>query len=143
MPYATPPPRDLLCIERPEEMGRLNMEPTTIHVVGLSEGPDDNPQATLIGGQNVCFKVHGSVGKIEVRFSYPYLGLGEKPSEWTTSFPVKVKARDNSYELFVDPGQPHNNQDWERGWHYMWKFAPISSFCRSKPKWPDCPDPGG
>jgi len=124
-------------------MGRLNIEATKIRVVGLSEGPNDNPEATLIGGQNVCFKVHGSVGKIEVRFSYPYPGPGEKLSEWTKSFPVRVSGRDDNYELFADPSQPTNDQSWvETGWHNMWKFEPVPSYCRAKSKWPACPDPG-
>jgi hypothetical protein len=134
----------LLCIERPEEMGRLNIEPTKIRVVGLSEGPNDNPEVTLVGGQNVCFKVHGSVGKIEVRYSYPYLGPSEKPNEWTTAFPVRLNGLNSNYEIFVDPNQPTNDQSWvETGWHNMWKFEPVSAFCRAKPKWPECPDPGG
>jgi hypothetical protein len=143
MPYALPPPRALLCIERPEEMGRLNIEPAKIRVVGLSEGPNDNPEATLIGGQNVCFKVHGATGKVEVRFSYPYLGPDEKATEWTASFSVKISGLSSNYELFVDPNQPANDQSWvDSGWHNMWKFEPVSTFCRAKPKWPRCPDPG-
>jgi hypothetical protein len=125
-------------------MGRLSFEPTMIHVVGLSEGPNDNPEATIIGGQNVCFKVHGSVGKIEVRFPYPNLGPGEEPSEWTTSFPVKINSQENSYELFIDRNQATRDKSWaETGWHYMWKFEPVSAFCRRKSQWLDCPDPGG
>ena len=144
MPQAIPPPRALLCIERPEEMGRLNIEPTVIHVVGLSEGPNDNPEATLLGGQNLCFKVHGRVGKIEVRFSYPFIGPGQNPREWATSFPVKIRARDNSSELFNGPNQSNDNPNWlETGWRYMRKFEPASTSCRARPRWSHCPDPRG
>jgi hypothetical protein len=71
MPHDIPPPptRALLCIERPEEMGRLNIEPTALRVEGLSVRPNDNPTATLLGGQNVCFKVHQMMGKLRVRFA--------------------------------------------------------------------------
>jgi hypothetical protein len=139
--YTPPPVRPLLCIERPEEMGRLNIELTSIRVVGLSEGPDGNPAATLIGGQNVCFRVHGSVGKIVVRFSDPDGVPGEAPY-WTTSFPVALNARENDFELSV-ADQPRDHDWGNTGWHHMWRLDSVSTFCRLKPQWRDCPDPGG
>jgi hypothetical protein len=36
-------------------MGSLNILPVTVRVDGVEEGPNNNPTASLIGGQNVCF----------------------------------------------------------------------------------------
>jgi hypothetical protein len=140
----SPPRRALLCIERPEEMGRLNITPTEITLVGASEGPNGNASASLIGGQNACFRTHGHAGRLKVRFPYPYGGPGEPVRYWTASFPVTIKAGENSYELSVDEGQPDDGKEWNRvGWHGLWKLEPVSKFCRSASQWTNCPDPGG
>lgn len=144
MPVATPPPpRALLCIERPEEMGRLNVAPTIVRVIGLSQGPNGNVEATLIGGQNVCFRVHGSVGKVEVRFSDPYLG-SDRPKIYSSMFfPVRIKCGENNFELFSGKERMVRSKVGdEPDWRHIWILKPASVFCRSNPQWPSCPDPG-
>jgi hypothetical protein len=145
MPNIPPPPvRALVCIERPEEMGRLNSEPTIIRFEGLSVGPNGEPEATLQGGQNVCFKVHHATGRLTVKFAYPYLGPSERPVYWTTAFPVAIKRRENDYELSVSDHQVSRGEAWEKtGWHGMWRFETVAAFCHRRLKWPECPDPGG
>lgn len=107
-------------------MGRLNITPTEVWLLGFSEGREGNPSSTLMGGQNVCFRVYGSSGRLKVRFPYPYGGPGEPVRYWTTTFPVAIKAAENDYELSVAEGQPNDSKDWAKsGWHDLWNLERV------------------
>ena len=119
--------RSLICIERPEEMGRLNITPATVRLFGFSGDPDGNPVATLIGGQNVCFRVRGRTGRLEVRFPYPYGGPSEPTRYWTASFHLEARKSKNNFELAVGDGEPRDDKEWDRtGWHNMWRLRPTA-----------------
>jgi hypothetical protein len=134
----------LLCLERPEQNGRLNIVPTIVRVVGLQEGPNGNQEVTLIGGQNVCFRVEGHRGEIQVRFTRSPLGPSDRKTYWTASFPVVMKRHENIYVLDAADIQPIDEKNWETtGWHHQWKIEPVSVYCRSDSQWGACPDFAG
>lgn len=77
-----------ICFERPEEMGRSNIEPLTVIVGNLSE-------LTLIGGYAGC--VYLPPGRYPVSLQYPVeLGGATAPSRYATKIAVP--------EVAVTPG---------------------------------------
>jgi hypothetical protein len=61
----------LVCIYRPEQMGSLNGNPTTI-VIADPNAPNGPPKVTMMGGQNYCQRVTAGVAEVTIRFPRPY-----------------------------------------------------------------------
>jgi hypothetical protein len=104
-----------ICVERPENVGVLNIYQTTILV-------SPNSKITLIGGEAGCLIVPAGNETISISFQYPY-GPFLPPRFWTTG-PQKFVTRAGSltsFELCEAAGQPVNSPQWAAtGWHNMW-----------------------
>lgn len=138
------PARALLCIDRPEQNGRLNIVPTRVWVVGTREEPNGYPEIALFGGQNACFKIASQKAEIKVRFTRSPLGPGDVKTYWILSFPVAIDRRENDYVLDVDPTSRNDSKDWEKtGWHRTWKVQAKGSYCRTEAgaQWGYCDTP--
>jgi hypothetical protein len=143
-PADVPPRKALLCVERPEQNGTLNLVPTMVRVVGLQEGPTGNPEVPLIGGQNACFRVEGRKGQIQVRFARWLLGPSDPKTYWTASFPVVIERHESIYVLDAAVIQPADEKDWQTtGWHHQWRLESLAAICRSAPQWEACRELGG
>lgn len=139
-PAYVPPKRALLCIDRVNQNGRLNIVPTYLRIASSTDEPDYDLQVTLLGGQNGCFRLALRHVEINVRFTPASLGPGDVKTYWTSSFPIKLKDGMNEYVLDEVSDAPRSPEPSDRtGWHRLWKLQPVASYCRVEPvQWGYC-----
>ena len=108
-----------LCINRPGEMGRINVEPVTIRVGTAGE-------LTIHGEEEVCLTAFpDELTTISLRFPYPY-GPEQKPRSWETSpVSIAVKPGATTRITLCERNNGGNDPHWmETGWHRMWILSP-------------------
>jgi hypothetical protein len=142
-PAYVPPRRALLCIDRVNQNGRYNTVPTAIRIASSTAEPDYDLRLTLLGGQNVCFRLSVRRVEINVRFTPSPLGSGDVKTYWTSSFPITLKEGMNEFVLDEDPVTPRSPEPGNKtGWHNVWKLQPVGSYCRTEPvQWGYCDVP--
>jgi hypothetical protein len=111
-----------LCIDRPEQHGRVNITP-----VELSITPEDGRKAQLMfaaGGERKCADLPAGRASVVLRFPYPYGGPGEKPRYWARRASLVVAAGPNRAVLDTGKGLNPQAAEWEdTGWHDMWELT--------------------
>jgi hypothetical protein len=142
-PAYVPPKRALLCIDRVGQNGRLNIVPTAIRIASSTHDPDYDLRVTLLGDQNVCFRLAVRKVEIKVRFTPSPLGPGDPKIYWTSSFPITLKEGMNEYVLDEVRDSPRTPERGDKtGWHRLWKLQPAASYCRTElVEWGYCDAP--
>jgi len=144
-PVSLPPKRALLCIDRVNQDGRLNIVPTYLRIASSTEEPDYDLRVTLLGAQNACFRLSVRQVTIKVTFTPSPLELGDRKIFWTSSFPIALKEGMNEYVLDQNPtpNTPRTPEASDKtGWHRLWKLQPVASYCRNEPvQWGYCDHP--
>jgi hypothetical protein len=108
-----------LCINRPGEMGRINVEPVTIRLGTAGE-------FTIHGEEEVCLTAFpDELTAISLRFPYPY-GPEEKLRYWETSpVAIAVKPSATTRITLCERNKWRNaSHPLETGWHRMWALSP-------------------
>jgi len=111
-----------LCIDRPEQNGRLNITPVSVTLIPKRDG---NPVKLELptGGTRACAKVPIGQATLALRFPYPYWGPGEEAVDYWESKSV-ITASDGSNAFILDTARTldTNAPGWsETGWHSMWE----------------------
>jgi len=111
-----------LCIDRPEQEGRLNITPITIAIMPKGDGKPaklDFPS----GGKRGCAKVPIGQATLVLRFPYPYGGPSDATIRyWERKSVVSASDGGNAFILDTARTLDTNAPGWtETGWHSMWE----------------------
>ena len=109
-----------LCVERPEQHGRLNIIPVSIALT--PESGDQGAQLVIpAGGSRTCVELPAGPVTAALRFPYPYSGPSEDPPYWETRSPFSLRPGANTLILDTAEALDTRTPGWsETGWHDMW-----------------------
>jgi len=111
-----------LCIERPEQEGRLNITPISVTLTPEHHSPPVRLQFSS-GGQRACAKVPIGQTTVGLRFPYPYGGPGDQKIDyWESKSVVSASEGGGVFILDVTRTLDTNAPGWtQTGWHSMWE----------------------
>ena len=113
----------MLCIERPEQHGRLNIIPVSLQITQI--GAQATPLVFASGGKRECLNVAPGPASVVLRFPYPYGGPGEAARYWERVESLSLASGANAAVLDTTE-MDTDASGWEQtGWHDMWRLRIV------------------
>lgn len=110
-----------LCVHRPYQQGRLNIDPVTLTI---RQGSFLRRFRFDEGGLRRCTRLRPGKANVAIRFVYPYGGIDEPGRYWSTRSAVRIVRGPNRWILDASPtGFGNKSPHWdETGWQQTWSL---------------------
>jgi hypothetical protein len=120
-PHAAPD-RATLCVFRPAQNGRLNVDPVWLSVRSKATGARRSLSFSE-GVRTRCASLPAGRTAVTLRFIYPYGGAYEPEVSWSISAVVQLPQGRNYWVLDVPTGWDTTAPGWDKtGWHWTWSL---------------------